>query len=107
VFDGDANGLRLQQAADDDPAGHGQDQEDERSDQELASHGPSARDVVGTRSDLARASRHLLLELRDVVDGFKWKALGLEYQLGDVESPSPEAVDRTCAVFRDAGLRAY
>ena len=42
-----------------------------------------------------------------VVDGSKWKALGLEYQLGDVESPSPEAVDRTCAVFRDAGLRAY
>jgi pyruvate formate lyase activating enzyme len=38
---------------------------------------------------------------------FKWKELGLEYQLHDVASPSPEAVERTCASFRAAGLKAY
>ena len=38
---------------------------------------------------------------------FKWKALGLEYELGGVVPPSPEAVERACAVFREAGLKAY
>jgi pyruvate formate lyase activating enzyme len=38
---------------------------------------------------------------------FKWKELGLEYALPDVEPPSPEAVERACAVFREAGLNAY
>ena len=38
---------------------------------------------------------------------FKWAALGLEYALGDVAPPGPAAVDRACALFRDAGLTAY
>ena len=38
---------------------------------------------------------------------FKWKELGLEYRLGDVVPPSAEAVETACAVFRDAGLKAY
>jgi pyruvate formate lyase activating enzyme len=38
---------------------------------------------------------------------FKWEALGLEYALGEVEPPGAAAVDRACAVFRDAGLAAY
>jgi pyruvate formate lyase activating enzyme len=38
---------------------------------------------------------------------FKWEALGLDYALGEVEPPGPAAVDRACAVFRDAGLAAY
>jgi pyruvate formate lyase activating enzyme len=38
---------------------------------------------------------------------FKWKELGLEYAVGDVLPPSPEAVERTCAAFRGAGLKAY
>jgi pyruvate formate lyase activating enzyme len=38
---------------------------------------------------------------------FKWSALGLEYALGDVQPPSAEAVERVCAVFRAAGLKAY
>jgi pyruvate formate lyase activating enzyme len=38
---------------------------------------------------------------------FKWKELGLEYEVGDVLPPSPEAVERTCATFRGAGLKAY
>ncbi len=38
---------------------------------------------------------------------FKWKELGLEYQLENVEPPKAEAVDRAVAVFRSVGLKAY
>jgi pyruvate formate lyase activating enzyme len=38
---------------------------------------------------------------------FKWKELGLEYRLHDVAPPSAESVERACAAFRDAGLKAY
>jgi pyruvate formate lyase activating enzyme len=38
---------------------------------------------------------------------FKWKELGLEYALGDVQPPSTERVEGTCAAFRDVGLKAY
>jgi len=38
---------------------------------------------------------------------FKWKQLGLEYKLPDVQPPSAEAVERACASFRAAGLKAY
>ena len=38
---------------------------------------------------------------------FKWKELGLDYQLEDVAPPSAGAVARAVAVFRAAGLNAY
>ena len=38
---------------------------------------------------------------------FKWERLGLEYTLRDVQAPSPEAAERACAIFRQAGLQAY
>ena len=37
---------------------------------------------------------------------FKWKRLGLDYTLRDVEPPTAEAAQRTCEVFRRAGLKA-
>lgn len=37
---------------------------------------------------------------------FKWKELGLDYQLRNVEPPTAEAVERACARFRAAGLKA-
>ena len=38
---------------------------------------------------------------------YKWKNLGLEYKLEHVEPPSTQVVERTCAVFRAVGLKAY
>jgi len=38
---------------------------------------------------------------------FKWKTLGIEYRLDDVQPPTAEAVERACAAFREAGLKAY
>jgi pyruvate formate lyase activating enzyme len=38
---------------------------------------------------------------------YKWKQLGLEYRLGDVQAPSAEAVEKACDTFRRAGLKAY
>lgn len=38
---------------------------------------------------------------------FKWKQLGMPYELDDVVPPSADAVERACARFRSAGLTAY
>jgi pyruvate formate lyase activating enzyme len=37
---------------------------------------------------------------------FKWERLGLEYTLDRVQPPSSELAERTCAIFRSAGLTA-
>ncbi|HEU5136678.1 MAG TPA: pyruvate formate-lyase-activating protein [Steroidobacteraceae bacterium] len=37
---------------------------------------------------------------------FKWQQLGMKYSLEGVEPPTPAAVERACAIFRDAGLHA-
>ena len=37
----------------------------------------------------------------------KWKKLGIEYKLQNVEPPSTELVDLVCSQFRAAGLAAY
>ncbi len=38
---------------------------------------------------------------------YKWRELGLEYPLGDLCPPPPEAVERACETFRAVGLEAY
>jgi pyruvate formate lyase activating enzyme len=38
---------------------------------------------------------------------YKWKELGLEYELRDTPSPTAEAVERACEAFRALGLKAY
>jgi pyruvate formate lyase activating enzyme len=37
----------------------------------------------------------------------KWKQLGIEYELETFEPPSQDAIERACAPFRAAGLKAY
>lgn len=36
---------------------------------------------------------------------FKWKKLGLDYKLADVQPPTKDAIDRACALFRAEGLK--
>ena len=38
---------------------------------------------------------------------YKWHQLGIPYTLEDARPPENELVERACAVFRSAGLRAY
>jgi pyruvate formate lyase activating enzyme len=38
---------------------------------------------------------------------YKWKQLGIDYTLQDVEPPTADVVERTCEVFRSAGLKTY
>ena len=38
---------------------------------------------------------------------FKWKQLGIDYTLQDVEPPSKEIIDRVCDQFRAVGLKVY
>lgn len=38
---------------------------------------------------------------------FKWKELVLNYTLDDVQPPSQDTVERTCAIFRAEGLKAF
>jgi pyruvate formate lyase activating enzyme len=37
----------------------------------------------------------------------KWQRLGLEYTLDHAQPPTVEVVERTCEIFRKAGLKAY
>jgi pyruvate formate lyase activating enzyme len=38
---------------------------------------------------------------------FKWKELGLDYQLENSSAPTSELTESTCEIFRAAGLEAY
>jgi pyruvate formate lyase activating enzyme len=38
---------------------------------------------------------------------FKWKTLGLDYALDDIQPPTNELVQRVCEQFRAEGLKAY
>jgi pyruvate formate lyase activating enzyme len=38
---------------------------------------------------------------------YKWKELKLNYTLNDVQSPTHEAVEHACTLFRDEGLKAF
>jgi pyruvate formate lyase activating enzyme len=38
---------------------------------------------------------------------YKWSALGMDYQLAEVQPPSTEMIERAVAIFRAEGLKAY
>jgi len=62
--------------------------------------------VAGFAAGLGNVERVDVLPFHQM-GRFKWKELGLEYRLGDVTPPPAESVERACAAFRDAGLKAY
>jgi pyruvate formate lyase activating enzyme len=62
--------------------------------------------VAGFAASLGNVTRVDVLPFHQM-GRFKWKALGLEYSLDDVQPPPAETVDRVCRVFRAAGLKAY
>ena len=37
----------------------------------------------------------------------KWKELGLAYTLNDIQTPTPEMLERACDQFRKVGLKAH
>jgi pyruvate formate lyase activating enzyme len=62
--------------------------------------------VAGFAAELGNVERVDVLPFHQM-GRFKWKELGIEYALGDVEPPAAEVVERTCATFRSAGLKAH
>jgi pyruvate formate lyase activating enzyme len=38
---------------------------------------------------------------------YKWDELGMEYQLRDTPEPTAASIERACAIFHAAGLKAY
>jgi pyruvate formate lyase activating enzyme len=62
--------------------------------------------IAAFAADLGNVQRVDVLPFHQM-GRFKWSALGLDYALGDVQPPSGEAVERACALFRAAGLKAY
>jgi pyruvate formate lyase activating enzyme len=62
--------------------------------------------IAGFAGELGNVERVDVLPFHQM-GRFKWKALGLEYRLDGVEPPSAAAVERACAAFREAGLKAY
>ena len=65
-----------------------------------------AEGVAGFVAELGNVERVDVLPFHQM-GRFKWKELGLDYRLNDVQPPSAEAVERACAAFRAAGLKAY
>jgi len=74
---------------------------------------PGLTDDLADIADIARfASKLETVERVEVLrfhqlGRYKWKQLGMEYTLRDVEPPSADAVERAVAVFTDAGLKAH
>lgn len=73
---------------------------------------PGLSDDVGDINQIARFAADLGVVERVQVLPFhqmgqyKWKKLKLDYQLSEVKSPSIEQVERVCAIFHAAGLKA-
>jgi len=74
---------------------------------------PGLTDDLGDITQLARFAGGLgNVERVDVLPfhqmgRYKWKELGLKYELQEVEPPSTEVVEAACAQFRAMGLKAH
>jgi pyruvate formate lyase activating enzyme len=72
----------------------------------LTDHPDDVAGIVDFAASLGNVQRVDVLPFHQM-GRFKWQRLGLEYALGEVAPPTAEAVERTCASFRAAGLTAY
>jgi pyruvate formate lyase activating enzyme len=64
-----------------------------------------ASGIAGFAAGLGNVQRVEVLPFHQL-GRFKWERLGLEYTLDGVQPPSSELAERTCAIFRSAGLTA-
>ena len=62
--------------------------------------------IAGFTASLGNVARVDVLPFHQM-GRYKWDRLGIEYTLHDVQPPTTEMVERTCSVFREAGLKAY
>jgi pyruvate formate lyase activating enzyme len=62
--------------------------------------------VAGFTASLGNVERVDVLPFHQM-GKYKWKQLGMDYTLADVDPPEMDAVERACDVFRAAGLKAY
>jgi pyruvate formate lyase activating enzyme len=63
-------------------------------------------EIAGFAAELNNVERVDVLPFHQM-GRFKWRSLGLRYDLDDVQPPSAEAVGRACAAFHAVGLKAY
>jgi pyruvate formate lyase activating enzyme len=61
--------------------------------------------IAAFAADLGNVERVDVLPFHQM-GRYKWERLGVPYTLDSVEPPSTELVERTCEVFRAAGLKA-
>jgi pyruvate formate lyase activating enzyme len=62
--------------------------------------------IAGFAASLGNVERVDVLPFHQM-GRFKWKELGLKYELDGVQPPPAAAVERACAAFRGVGLNAY
>ena len=62
--------------------------------------------IAGFAARLGNVERVDVLPFRQM-GRYKWKELGMDYTLQDVQPPSVDAVERACAQFRSAGLKLF
>jgi pyruvate formate lyase activating enzyme len=61
--------------------------------------------IAGFAASLGNVERVDVLPFHQM-GRFKWQQLRIPYALGETQPPTPEAVERACAIFRQVGLMA-
>jgi len=64
------------------------------------------REIARFAAELGNVQRVDVLPFHQM-GRYKWQKLGIAYELDNVEPPSTELIERTCAAFRKVGLKAY
>ena len=62
--------------------------------------------IAGFAASLGNVERVDVLPFHQM-GSFKWKQLGMDYSLENLEPPTAKVVERVCAQFTAAGLKAY